>query len=400
MSVDVPHDLVFPLNRRDPFRPPPEYIDPTGAEMRRCPLGYGGDAWLVTGLKATRAILADGVNFSADNATAGFPAVPMASKRQIPGHFLTMDAPEHTRLRQLVTAQFSAGRVRQLLPRMRAAVNKLVDDLVSCGSPADLIATVAVPLPAVTASEMLGTPLADLDFFLAVTRDLQAFNATAVQRVAAAGRMTRYLEKAILDARGRPDDDMLSVLARTLDAGEEFSLAELVGVANLVIIAGLETTAGLTGLTVLSLLTNQAQGDLVRSDPQRWAGPAVLEALRCWTLVQHGIARVATRDVDVLGHPVRAGDAVVLSLVTANRDPSAFPEPDAFDITRDARQQVSFGHGSHRCLGAPIALAQTELAVAELMTRLPDLRLARPVTELSFLDEMLIYGLRALPVSW
>jgi cytochrome P450 len=126
----------------------------------------------------------------------------------------------------------------------------------------------------------------------------------------------------------------------------------------------------------------------------------VHEALRYWTLVQYGIARVATRDVEVGGRLVRAGEAVVLNLATANRDPAEFASPDTFDITRDARRQLAFGHGMHRCLGAPIAIAQTELAVAELMSRLPHLRLAVPEEQLEFRADMLIYGLRSLPVSW
>ncbi len=387
-------DLTFPVPRRDPFHPPVEYA--AAGDMGRCPLGYGGDAWLVNGFQATREILADGDSFSADNATAGFPAVPMASKRRTPGHFLTMDPPEHTRLRQLVSAQFTPGRVRALMPGMRRAVADLVDGLVASGSPADLVAKLAVPLPAVTASEMLGTPLSDLDFFLQVTEELQAFEATPAQRVAAAGRMTRYLRRAIEQAHG--DGDLLGLLAAHL--GDGFTMDELIGVANLVIIAGLETTAGLTGLTMLSLLRDADQAALVRDDPPRWAKAAVHEALRYWTLVQYGIARVATRDVEVAGRLVRAGDAVVLNLASANRDPAEFAVPDSFDITRDARRQLAFGHGIHRCLGAPIAIVQTELAVAELMTRLPYLHLAVPEEQLEFRAEMLIYGLRSLPVQW
>jgi hypothetical protein len=396
MTVDVPDGLTFPVPRRDPFHPPAEYL--TAGRMSRCPLGYGGEAWLVNGFQATREILADGDSFSADNATAGFPALPMASKRRTPGHFLTMDPPEHTRLRQLVAAQFTPGRVRTLTPVMRRAVAGLVDGMVKTGSPADLVAELAVPLPAVTASEMLGTPLSDLDFFLRVTQELQAFEATPAQRVAAAGRMTRYLLAAIEQAHG--GDSLLALLSAHLGGDEGFTMDELIGVANLVIIAGLETTAGLTGLTVLSLLRDPRQAALVRDDPPRRARAAVHEALRYWTLVQYGIARVATRDVEVGGRLVRAGEAVVLNLATANRDPAEFASPDTFDITRDARRQLAFGHGMHRCLGAPIAIAQTELAVAELMSRLPHLRLAVPEEQLEFRADMLIYGLRSLPVSW
>jgi cytochrome P450 len=388
--------VVYPGRRVDPYAPPPEFR--SGPPVRRCTLAYGGWGWLVTGVSAARAILADSAGFSADTTRPEFPDIPLASKRTIPGHFLTMDAPEHTRLRQVVAAEFSPGRVRERQPMMQATVSGLVDDLIAIGIGGDLVKTVAIPLHGLMASRTLGTPVEDLDFFLSVARRLQLHEATPAQRVAAGGQMNRYLERAILASRGAATPNLLSVLAGALDDG--FSLAELVGIANLTIVAGLETTAGLLSLTMLSLLAEARQGDLVRADPHRWAGPAVTEALRYWTVVQHGVVRVATRDVVVAGETINAGDCVVISLPTVNRDVEVYADPDRFDITRNSQQQLAFGHGMHRCLGAAVAQTQTKLAVVELMTRLPTLRLGCPVEELSFLDEMLIYGLRSLPVAW
>ncbi|GLZ01162.1 cytochrome P450 [Actinoplanes sp. NBRC 103695] len=389
---------AFPIPRRTPDHPPAEYRE--AGTMSRCPLSYGGDAWLVNGFQATREILASSDDFSADDTVDGFPAMPMASKHRTPGHFLTMDPPEHTRLRQLVSAQFTPGRVRRMIPAMRETVLDLVDRLIDTGPPADLIAGLAVPLNMAVASQMLGTPGSDAEFFLDVVRELQTFDASPARRKAAAGRMTQYLRRAIPEAADRGGDNLLGLLAVHLGTDEGFTLDDLVGVANLVIIAGSETTPALTGLTMFSLLRDPEQAALVREDPPRWAKAAVHEALRYWTLVQYGIARVAVKDVDVAGQRVRAGEAVVLNLPTANRDPAEFPDADTFDITRDMRPHLAFGHGIHRCLGAPVAVAQTELAVAEVMSRLPGLRPVVSEDQLAFRAEMLIHGLRALPVRW
>lgn len=391
--------LVFPLPRPDAYTPPPQYRPADGSELHRCSLAYGGEVWLVAGLRAAREILADTDSFSSDSTRPDFPAYPLASKRNIPGHFLSMDPPEHTRLRRLVADEFSAGQVKRMRPSIAATVSRLVDALVSQASPADLVETVALPLPGITASQMLGTPLEDRDFFLGCVRRMQVHDATTAQRVAAAGRLNQYLEQLITAKLRDPGADLLSRLARALDEGE-VGLAEVVGMANLIVVAGLETTAGLISLAVLSLVTNDEQAALVRSAPQRWAGPAIGETLRYWTVVQHGVARVATRDIEVAGCRIRKGDGLVVSLPTVNRDSTVYPEPDRFDITRDVHGQLAFGHGAHRCLGSFVAQAQAELAVAELLGRLPSLRLGVPAAELSFLDDMLIYGLRALPVAW
>ncbi|MFJ2095243.1 cytochrome P450 [Streptomyces sp. NPDC087901] len=391
--------LVFPQIRPDPYTPPPQYRARSGAPLHRCTLAYGGEAWLVTGLKAAREILADSATFSSDTTRTDFPPFPLASKRHIPGHFLSMDPPEHTRLRGLAAAEFSAGRVRQLRPAIESAVSQLVDDMVSGGGPADVVEAVTLPLPAITAARLLGTPAEDRDFFLDCVRDMQMHDATPVRRAAAAGRLNQYLERLLEAKRRDPADDLLSGLASEIGQGN-LSLADAIGAANLIVMAGLETTSGLLSLALLSLLTDEQQARLVRSDPRRWCGPAIGESLRYWTVVQHGVARVATRDTEVAGCPVRAGDAVVVSLPSVNRDPEVYPDPGRFDVTRDVQGQLAFGHGVHRCLGSFLAQTQAELALAELIGRLPGLRLAVPADELMFLDDMLIYGVRALPVEW
>jgi cytochrome P450 len=390
---------MFPVPRASPYAPPAEYAGPGGTFPRSVRLAYGGTAWLVAGYRDARVILAD-PTFSSDSTLPQYPSFPLASKRRVPGHFLSMDDPEHTRLRRVVAADFSASSLRRLRPALRSRCAGLVDAVVRAGQPADLIDLLAVPLPALVAAELLGVPAEDRPVFQAAARDLQVHEASAARRAAAGGRMNRYLAQLVEAKRESDGSDLLGRLARLPADERGLTDEELVGVANLILVAGLETTAGLLGLTVLSLLRDRAQGDLVRTDPGRWAEQAVREALRYWTVVHHGVARVATRDVVVSGRLIRAGDAVVVHLPTANRDPAVFADGAVFDIVRDAPGHLAFGHGAHRCLGAALAQFQASAAVEALFERLPGLRLANDTTEPEFRHDMLVYGLRSLVVAW
>jgi cytochrome P450 len=387
--------IIFPVTPSDPYAPPAEYHDAPGAPPRLVTLAYGGQAWLVTRYRDARALLAD-TSFSSDSTRPGYPSFPLASKQHVPGHFLAMDPPEHTRLRKLVAAEFTAGAVRGLRPAIEHHARALVTAMAAGDRPADLIVGVAMPLPALVAAELLGVPAQGRPLFQAIARDLQMHDATSARRRLAGGRMNRYLSELTEQMRHRHDG---SVFGR-LTVGGALTAAELVGIANLILVAGLETTAGLLGLTVLALLRNPQQRALVRADPQQWAEGAVCEALRYWTVVHHGVARVATREVEVSGQLIRPGEAVVIHLPTANRDPVIYPEPATFDITRDAHAHLSFGHGVHRCLGGPLAQAEATTALTELMRRLPGLKLADPAGEPPFLHDMLVYGLRQLLVTW
>ncbi|MEU8566864.1 cytochrome P450 [Streptomyces pathocidini] len=387
---------VFPTVRSDPYAPPRDYLSDGRPGIRRVSLRYGGTAWLVTDHPTARLVLAD-TRFSSDSTLPGYPSLPLAVKHRIPGHLLSMDPPEHTRLRRLVAAQFSAARVRESRPRFRASVRTLAEALAQSGTP-DLVADFAVPLPSAGLAPMLGVPMEDRGFFETCATDLQRHDATAVTRRVAAGRMEHYLVDQ-LAARGRnPGNDLLTHLARGVDDG--FSTEELAGLANVIIMASLETTTGLFALTMLSLLRDRRQRERAVADPATWAAPAVREALRYWTIVQHGVARVATRDTELAGCRIRREDAVIVHLPTANRDASVYTDPDTFDMTRTQGGHLAFGHGVHRCLGSSLAENLVEIAVVEILLGLPGLCLSAPPDAHQFLDDMLVYGLRSLPITW
>ena len=390
-------ELIFPSARTDPSHPPAAYVHDPSCRPRRTRLAYGGEAWLVTSFHDARQVLADSA-FSSDSSRTDYPNFPLALRTRVPGHFVSMDAPEHTRLRKVVAAGFSPSGVKAIEPFIVALAGQFLAAARRNGS-FDLVSDVAVPLHGGVVAELLGVPAAGQELFGACTRRLQRHDASAASRMTANVKLTRYLTDLLASPETRGRDNLIGVLARTRDSGA-LTGDEAVAIANLILVAGLETTVGLLALTVYSLLRDRRQWDLLRGDPGRWAGPAVREALRYWTLVQHGVTRVATREVVVGGEVLRAGDAVVVHLPTANRDPSVYASPDTFDIAREAAGHLAFGHGAHHCLGAVLAQVEVTTAITALARQLPGLALATPEHELSFLHHMLIYGLRDLVLTW
>jgi cytochrome P450 len=212
------------------------------------------------------------------------------------------------------------------------------------------------------------------------------------------GRAGRaYMESLVARAKRDPGEDMLGMLVR--EHGAELTDDELVGIGNLLLIAGHETTSNMLGLGTLALLQHPEQLALVRDDPAVVA-PAVEELLRWLTIVHSGVVRTATVDVELAGHTIPAGDLVVCSLPTANRDPALLRDPETLDVTRGAAGHVAFGHGVHHCLGAPLARMEMRIAFPALLRRFPGLALDVPFADVPFRAFHFIYGLQALPVRW
>lgn len=189
-----------------------------------------------------------------------------------------------------------------------------------------------------------------------------------------------------------------------LVARDDLTPQETASLGFLLLVTGHESTANMAAISVLALLRDPAQTALLRDDPELVRG-AVEELLRHLTIIHLGLGRVATRSVEVGGVTVAAGDGVICMLSTANRDPSLFATeggtcPSELDVTRDARRHVAFGHGIHQCLGQTLARVELQIILATLLRRLPGLRLATPPDQLVYHQDAIVYGLRALPVTW
>jgi cytochrome P450 len=384
--------------QRDRFAPVPETQaarDEPGFPTIRT--AFGTSARLVTRYADVREVLGDAERFS----NAVVPPMPLpdgesdADRRA--GQLLLQDPPEHTRLRRLLTGEFTVRRIRRLEPRIAEIVDDHLDAMAAAGPPAELVSAFALPVPSLVICELLGVPYADRDEFqgraarqLDVSRPLEERG-----RLAMEGRA--YMGDLVDRARTEPGDDMLGMLVR--EHGDDLTRNELIGIASLLLIAGHETTANMLGLGTLALLRAPDQLALVRDHPDAVA-PAIEELLRFLSVVHSGIPRTVRHDTTVGDTPVSAGDLLVLSLPAANRDPAAVDHPDDLDVTRAIAPHVAFGHGVHHCLGAPLARAEMAVAFPALFRRFPTLALGTPYEEIEFRSATVVHGLRALPVAW
>lgn len=363
---------------------------------------FGTTAWMVTRYDDVRAVLADTARFSNSAITRG-----LAESRGVAtddpelaattaGNLLTYDPPGHTRLRRMLTPEFTMRRLRRIEPRVVQIVDEHLDAMEHTGSPADLVAAFALPVPALVICELLGVPYADrADFQRRTARQLDE-SLPVDQRERAWAQSRAYMADLVSRARREPGEDVLGMLVREHD---DLTDAELTGIAGLLLMAGHEPTSNMLGLGALALLRHPDQLALVRDDPDRVA-PAVEELTRWLSIVHSASPKITTEDVEIAGRTIPAGETVVCALPSANRDPSLVDGPDRLDITRGATGHLGFGHGVHHCLGAPLARMQMRIAFPALLRRFPTLRLEVPFEQIGYQGHHLFYGLHTLPVTW
>jgi cytochrome P450 len=354
--------------------------------------------WLATGHATVRAILAD-PRFSArtelmHSALADLGPLPQAP----PGHFLNLDAPEHTRYRKLLTGKFTVRRMRLLTERVGQISTEYLDAMERAGGPVDLVKSFAYPVPALMICELLGVPEVDRDRFQHLVANLVAnFNDPDVpleQGIAAFQETREYMRQLVAAKRTEPTDDLLSDLTRT-DLAED----ELTGMAVLLLIGGFDTTANMLALGTFALLRHPEQLAALRADPDL-ADRAVEELMRYLTIA-HTFTRSALADVELAGQVIKAGETVAISVQAANRDPARFDHPNSLDLRRNATGHLGFGHGIHQCLGQQLARVEMRTALPALITRFPTLRLATPADEVGMRpDGIGVHGVQRLPVTW
>ncbi|MBP0454628.1 cytochrome P450 [Kitasatospora sp. RG8] len=311
---------------------------------------------------------------------------------------LATDPPEHTRLRRLVAKAFTPARVDGLRPYIRSLAEQLVGAW-EPGSEVDLVEELAGPLPVTVICQLLGVPPADRPSIRSWSTDL--FATGDHQRIDAASHaVAGYMSQLISGKRTHPDRSLLSDLIAVHDEdADRLGEDELLSLAVLLLVAGHETTTAAIGNAVLALLQHPAELERLRTDPHRIRA-AVDELLRYDSAVSIATWRWAPDEVDLSGTAVPAGSPVFVCPGAANRDPGRFPDPDRLDLGRaNAAGHLAFGHGIHRCLGAPLAHAEVEIVLGVLLERFPGLQLAAPADRLVRRQSRLVRGLVALPVS-
>jgi cytochrome P450 len=368
-----------------------------GAPVVRAAMGDGA-IWLALGYDAVRRVLTDPV-FSREAAMG--PDAPVEVRAALEPDMLTsLDPPRHSRVRRLLAGAFSTRTVDALAPRVRAIVDGLLDGVAAHGRPADLVELFVAPLPIMVICELLGVPYADRAAIREWSERLMATTAyTPAEIDAAAGQIRGYLAGLIAAKRADPTDDLTSALIRVTDDEGALTEAELVVNLQMLLVAGHETTVSQLGNSLAALFRHPDQLALLRDRPEL-AGAAVEELIRYARLMSSLLPRVAVRDVELAGVPIRAGEGVIALSAAANQDPAAYPAPGRLDIARAApAPHLGFGHGPHFCLGAHLARLELHTALTGLLARFPTLA-AVDVAALTWKEGTPFRSLRALPVTW
>ena len=377
--------------RRDGFGPVPELgraRDAEGVVEVKTPFGLS--VYVVTRHEDIRRVFADAGTFSSARASFAGPA-----RRD--GMLIMYDPPEHTRLRRMLTPEFTVRRMRRLEPRIREIVDAALDDLERAGKPADLVSLFALPVPSLVICELLGVPFADREGFQGRSARMLDLSLPRDEQRKASRENREYMAELVARAQADPGEDMLGMLVR--EHKDDLSTEELIGVADLLLLAGHETTSNMLSLGTLALLQNPGQLALVRDDPSR-VEAAVEELLRWLSIVHTLPPRKTTAQVEIAGRVIAEGSLIIPSIPAANRDGSFIEDPEALDVTRGALGHVAFGHGVHHCLGAPLARMEMRIAFPALLRRFPGLTLADPAAEPAFRVYGVVFGLKSLPVTW
>jgi cytochrome P450 len=361
-------------------------------------LASGGQAYLATRYADVRRILSDPVFSRAALCRPG--AVVLTETSRLPHIMLNMDPPDHTRLRRLVTRAFTTGAVERLRPRVAEIAGGLVEDMVEHGPPVDFVAAFATALPALVISDLLGVPPADrLTVCGWVDVMLSTGAYTLEEHTAAMGELMAYLQQLIAAKRAEPAEDLVSSLIAARDEDDKLSEAELLNTVFLLIAGGFETTASLLANSVLTLHRHPDQWALLRERPEVLPG-AVEEMLRYVPISWSSLERVTTADTELAGVRIPAGSTVIPMTYAANHDTALTAEAERLDLTRAPLPHLAFGHGIHRCVGAPLAKLELQTAFATLSRRLPGLRPALPESALTWKMGMMTVGPVTLPVQW
>ena len=364
----------------------------------RVRLPYGEPAWLATRYEDVKVVLGD-PRFSRA-AAVGRDEPSVRPQPTPPDAILNLDPPEHSRLRRLVAKAFTTRRVEQLRPRAQEIADDLVAAMLANGSPADMVANFALPLPVTVICELLGVPYADHDYFQSHTTGLIRRTTSAEDRYRIVDEMRHYLAGLITDKLADPPDDLIGrQIRRQLDEDGDTDLESLTSLSFLLLLAGHETTANMISLGVLALLTHPDQFAELRADPAR-TPLAVEELLRYFTIAEVVTSRIAEEDVELGGVLIRAGEGVVGDALSANRDDRAFADAEKLDLARGSRNHVAFGFGPHQCLGQNLARKELQIVFDTLSRRVPTLALAAEPEDLPYKDDATIYGVYQLPVTW
>ena len=381
----------------------PEYEHLRQAEpVSRVASRYGDVAWLVTRHEDVRAVLGD-PRFSRKAAAINSNEPHMRPHRggTSPEFLLGVDPPDHTRLRTLAMKAFNKSFLERHRNNIEKIVNEHIDLMLAKGAPADLIADFGSTMPMHVLCYMLGAPFEHRAQFETWSEAFIAVdNMTAEQVVEHLTECAGYIGGLVAERREAPGDDLLSAFVAARNGEDRFSPREVVAMGMFVLVAGFVTTSAQIPKFAYTLLTNPEQLALLRATPDLM--PQAVEELMRYVPLGIGplSSRYATEDVEVGGVTVRAGEPVLVVPNSANQDESAYTNPRQLDLTRREATHLTFGHGVHRCLGAPLARMEIQIALRSLLERLPGLQFADSEDDVVWRTGLAIRGIERMPITW
>ncbi|MDX3851795.1 cytochrome P450 [Streptomyces sp. AK02-01A] len=382
-------------------------FDPSLADLMsrgpvsRIRLPYGdADAWLVTGFEGVRQVTTDHRLSRAAIIDRDYPRLtpePIVSPESIN----VLDPPRSSRLRQLASQAFTKRHVDRMRPAVEGIVGTLLDAMEEHGPPADLAAHLSLPLPEQTICELLGIPPADQHRMQRYAHQMLSMAPDTREAAAVAkAELREYFGELVVERRRDPGGDLISLLAAAEHEDDTLDDQDLAVMALTLMLSGHDTaTCQISDIAYLLLTRPELMAHL-RSRPETLT--QVLDELLRYIPFRKGVGipRVATENVEICGVKIRAGDFVHVSYLTANRDPERFADPDTIDLNRPPTPHMTFGWGGHRCIAAPLAMAELEAAIGGLLARFPGLRLAVPAEELRWDTETIRRFPCELPVAW
>lgn len=400
-------DLGKPATNANPF---PEFARLRAEDPVHWSLAM--KAWIITRHADVKNVALNNRQISADRLTPFFKTNPEYQRGSIDSlvrylnHWMVFrDPPDHTRLRRLFNKAFTPTSVSNLRPSIENIVAHLIDGMEAKarrGETVDYIADFAYPLPASVIMDLLGVPRTDLGRVKLWSDDIALFIGTAqvagnkyLRAESGAKAMSDYFRSLVEARTAEPHDDMISHLVLARDDRDALTTDEIIGTCILLLFAGHETTTNLIGNGFLYSMRHRDQWERLVADPSL-AGSAVEEYLR-YDGPSGALARVAAADLEMGGKTIREGQRLFAFMNSANRDPEAFADPDRFDISREPNVHLTFGHGIHFCLGAPLARLEAQIAATRLAERLPDVRLSGGDPE--WHDSLILRGVKRLPVQ-
>lgn len=370
---------------------------------------FVGNVWMAVRYDAVNELLRDRATFVRDARSAGLKKganLPWWMPRRIKGMadgMINRDEPDHRRLRGLVEQAFLRRSVEQLRPRFVRIVSQMLDELEAkskrTGQPVDLVAGLARPFPLAVICELLGLPEADRPMFVKLAESFARRPSwfALFKLLRSLRRLTTYIRGQVEAARNAPHEGLISALAAAEQEGDRLTEDEMVVMILLLLFAGHITTVHLIGGGIYTLLMHPEQKQMLLADWSLAEG-AVNEMLRYLSPVQTTKPMMPVSDLEWRGRKLKRGENIIAFLASANADPRQFADPQRFDILREPNPHVAFGAGTHICLGLKLAVVETEIALEQLLTRFPELKLAVADSEVPWSKQLGTRGMESLPV--